>query len=109
MFFRYYGVIYESFISKKMAIFMSALVVVLTISHVAVFSMRNDNISSLQRTCIDPNAKYDFPKDSFFGISMISIFTYNVISLGLCIHLYVYLLNEEKKSTFRNRQNFGVS
>ena len=87
----------------------SALIVVLTISHAALFSSISDNISSLQRTCIDPNAKYDFPKDSLYGISMMSIFTYNLISFGLCIHLYVYLLNEEKKSTCRNRQIIGVS
>ena len=92
-----------------MAILVSALVVALTISHAALFSSINDNISSLQRTCIDPNAKYDFPKDSLYGISMMSIFTYNLISFGLCIHLYVYLLNEEKKSTCRNRQTLGVS
>ena len=108
-FFRYYGVIYESFISKRMAMFVSALAVVLTISHAAVFSMINDNISSLQRTCIDPNAKYDFPKDSLYGISLMSMLIYNLISFGLCIHLYVYLLNEEKKSTCRNRQIIGVS
>ena len=92
-----------------MAMVVSALVAVLTISHAAIFSSINDNISSLQRTCIDPNAKYDFPKDRLYGISMTSIFTYNLISFGLCIHLYVYLLNEEKKATCRNKETLGVS
>ena len=107
--FRYYAVMHESFISKKMAIVLGTLGILLMLIHASVFSMVQDNISSLQRTCIAPNAKYDFPADRTYAMSMFSILIYNIISFVLCLIVYMYLLNEEKKATCRNKLNIEVS
>ena len=106
---RYYAVMYESFMSRKTAIFFGFLGVAIMIAHSAFFSLVNDNISSLQRSCHNPNAKFEHPKDTTYIISMIFILTYNLTSFFLCLMVYIYLLDEENKATFRNRQDIEVS
>ena len=100
---------YESFISKKMAIVLVVLVVVLVMVHSFFFSKTKVNITSLERSCLDPNAPYNFPSDPAFGISIFLMGCYNLVSFFLVLRIYVYLLNEEKEATIRRRQSFAVS
>ena len=109
MSFRYYAVMYESFISKKMASSLGVLGVVLTIAHALYFSTTKHNITSLERSCLDPNAVYSFPTDTAYAISLSSMAGYNLISIFLVLKIYMYLLNEEKEATCRNRQSITVS
>ena len=101
---------YESFISKRMTFFLSTLGVALMIFHGVLFSYVKPNISSLHRSCLNPNAKYEYPVfDIIYAISMVTILIYNLISLVLCLCVLAYLVNEERKSTCRNKQTISVS
>ena len=88
---------------------LGVLVALLTIGHAALFSQVKENITSLQRSCINPYANSQHPKDVIYVISMVSLLIVNLISFALVIIIYMYLLNEEKKSTCRNRQMIMVS
>ena len=100
---------YESFISKRLTFFLSTLGVALMIFHGVLASYIKPNISSLHRSCLNPNTKYEYPADKIYVISMITILTYNLISLVLCLWVLVYLVNEERNAKCRNKHPFTVS
>lgn len=79
------------------------------IFHGVLASYIKPNISSLHRSCLNPNTKYEYPADKIYVISMITILTYNLISLVLCLWVLVYLVNEERNAKCRNKHPFTVS
>ena len=92
-----------------MAKLLVVLAVVLVMVHSYFFSTTKTNITSLERSCLDPNEPYNFPSDTAYGISIFCMGGYNLVSFFLVLRIYVYLLNEEKEATIRKRQHFTVS
>ena len=90
-------------------ILLSILGCVVAMIHFGLYWTIGDNVSAFQRACLRPNDLYDYPIDVVYLSLGTTILICNVIGLGMCIKLFMFLWKEEKDSRLRNRENLGVS
>ena len=99
----------ESSISKKMGVLLSALGCLAAVVHFGLYWGISNNVTAFQSACLRPNDLYKYKLDKTYVSLGSTILICNVVGLGMCTKLFIWLWKEEKDSRLRNREHLGVS